>query len=252
LFVSGGFDQVASLLAHADLDLAHLVDNNLTALEYARMRLALTQISADRFEYVNRLVSRRTKGDFKNIVFSMTPHIESVKRELGGNFYAYRSFLEEGEITYNLELAEETARELGERFAIHGRLLEQTILNRNFENKLDWGENDVIAGRRFWSFLSNNKNHWLSSDNNFEKIKGLYATSKIKFSQIDLGKDNLDSFGDVSLVYSSNIHEWLGIDLFYLLNNLIEHNLSISEKTLFISTSTPARGKGRIIRGFNF
>ena len=56
-FVAGGFDQVASLLASADLEFACLIDKNQTALDYAKLRLALAELSPTQEENFSSLTS---------------------------------------------------------------------------------------------------------------------------------------------------------------------------------------------------
>jgi len=306
LFVIGGFDQVASLLGHSELDLAHLVDNNLTAVEYARFRLALTQICDTRFEYVGRLISRRVKGIFNNISslrnfyssretasvrlfnFYRTLYDERLTRlrklldlslcsdtieekmlyfgqfrmefekeagnirgiewrreSLEEDFCRYEQFLEEREIAYDSLFAEETAKLLCENFGISKNLLEETILSEYFESKLNWGENDMVAGRRFWSFIESNKDHWLSSDAYFERVKSMYREERIKFSQLDLTNEDisLNLFGDLSLVYLSNIHEWVKVELGELIKCLCLNELGVNEHTIFLYTTTKGKGK---------
>ncbi len=230
LFVIGGFDQVASLLSHSDLTLAHLVDVNLTAVEYARLRLALTQISDTRFEYVRRLISRRVTGDFEDIL--------SLKR-----------YIDSKDKRFDHELAEETATLLRSNFGISEKLLEETILTQRFEWGLSRGnEGDFIADRRLWSFLEINEDNWLSSDVYFEKVKTMYQNGKIKFSHFDLANStvSLNLFGNLSLIYLSNIHDWLKVELNHLISHLCLNGLETDENTIIISTSTKEEGRGKI------
>ncbi len=315
LFVIGGFDQVASLLSHSDLNLAHLVDVNLTAVEYARLRLALTQICDTRFEYVSRLISRRVTGDFEDIL-SLKRYIdskESAKRMLeiileralyftdvfcndeqtkrllhssiraetieerldylakfnleferavtdGGDLECrkdefmeylllYEQHLKEKEKCFDRELAEETATLLKSNFGISEMLLNKTILSPMFKYLVSKGDDhDSLADRRLWSFLELNKDNWLSSDLYFEKVKTMYQNGRIKFSHLDLANStfSLNVFGDVSLIYLSNIHEWLKVELNHLISNLRLNGLKTDENAIIISTSTKEEGRGKI------
>ncbi len=307
LFVIGGFDQVASLLSHSDLTLAHLVDVNLTAVEYARLRLALTQICDTRFEYIGRLISRKVTKEFKDILsfYEYIRSKESAKRMLSvidyfcNNEYAkrllpssmhtgtieakldslkkfnllfeetvnmrgrewqkdefrrdlhlYEQHLNEKEKCFDLEFAQETAALLRDNFGISQQLLDETILNHSFERCLNQGkENDRIADRRLWSFIESNLDNWLSTDLYFEKVKSMYHHGKIKFSHLDLANSpvSLNLFGDLSLIYLSNVHEWLNVELDQLIVSLDSNGLKYDDKTVFISTSTKEEGRGKII-----
>ncbi len=218
------------MLSHSDLTLAHLVDINLTAVEYARLRLALTQICDTRFEYVSRLISRRITGDFDNIL-SLKRYIDSKDKRFDSTF------------------AEETATLLRSNFGISEKLLEKTTLTPRFEWELSRGnEGDFIADRRLWSFLELNKDNWLSSDLCFERVKSMYHGGSIKFSHFDLANStvSLNLFGDLSLIYLSNIHDWLKVELNPLISNLRLNGLKTDEDTIIISTSTKEEGRGKI------
>ncbi len=307
LFVIGGFDQVASLLSHSDLNLAHLVDVNLTAVEYARLRLALTQICNTRFEYVSRLISRRVTGKFQDVLFlkeyidskesakkgvdfieffcndehaktllrsslgaaTIEDKLDSLKKfnimfeeavnirgrewqkkEFRKDLSLYEQHLNEGEKCFDSEFAEETATSLRDNFGISQQLLDETILNPRFERCLNWGmDNDRIADRRLWSFIELNQDNWLSSDLHFERVKSMYHERKIKLSHLDLANSpvSLNLFGDLSLIYLSNIHEWLKVELDQLIVSLDSGGLKYDDKTVFISTSTKEEGRGKII-----
>ncbi len=187
-----------------------------------------------------------------NLLFEETVNMrgrEWQKDEFRRDLYLYEQHLNESEKCFDLEFAEETATLLGDNFGISQQLLDETILNPRFERCLNWGgENDRIADRRLWSFIESNLDNWLSSDFYFERVKSMYYQEKIKFSHLDLVHSplSLNLFGDLSLIYLSNIHEWLNVELDRLIVSLDSKGLISDNKTIFISSSTQREGRGKI------
>jgi len=279
LFVIGGFDQVASMLCHANLNLAYLVDINATAVEYARLRLALADLSYTREEYLSRLVSRKLEKGSDCIVDLLENLIKQYDKERSiriKNLMRKRcSSLSDLYVTteemqkyiedygFNENLANETAQLLESNYGIVRDILEKTILNKWFISDLlkdDEKNKDYdsfsyvgVAGRRMLNFMKFNKDNWLATEESYQKVSGMYKEGKIKLVCVDLMDDNLDlsDLGEFSLVYTSNIHECVynGLNNFVDLCESLQGRINISEDTMWIITTTEDEGRGHIKQG---
>ncbi|MBS3094191.1 hypothetical protein J4474_00860 [Candidatus Pacearchaeota archaeon] len=159
LFVIGGFDQVASLIASSDLEKCLLFDVREEVIRYAKFRMHLTgvfQNSKDYFDCINSSQS---------------------------------SFL-------------------------------------------------------FRSFIRENPDNWLSSEEKYQKVQKIFSEGKVNFINLNLFQE-IDSLEEeYSLVYLSNIHEWVsktsGSRLFDLyLDNL--KKIKINDLTKWVFTNTQTR-----------
>ena len=226
LFVIGGFDQVASLLANSDLDSALLVDKNIAAVEYARFRCALAELSGTRQDYISNLTSR--KVDLKSLEESFCA--ERLNKE---------AILEMGDRLINL---------YGVSSMIIGLILSDTGYSYS---------DDMLRShlnQEYWSlrdFLEHNPSSWLSNEAKYQKLRRMYSDGRIKFALVDLFEEglSLDGEEEFSLVYLSNVHEYaeLGERMHTFHENL--GNLQVSRDSLWVMTTTLGGGRGILIGG---
>ena len=193
--VMGGFDQVASLITHAQTDLDILFDINPYAVEYGNIRMGLC-LCEDAVEYLQRLTSRKLTG---NILDRFRAAVEAK------DYDTVQSILQGQEVDRNY--MEETHGKLTQYMAdseLAMSLLERVADAVNVPEDKSWtGQERELSIYSFFDFFRENPSNWLFDSDRYSKMSKKVRIGETKLIQGDIHGGTLAYF--VSLLAEAKL-----------------------------------------------